>query len=132
MNTAKEGANGGAAASGTGGIYSAEQIKIPPRLPDILKDYTKYMLKTQPIDLVEASAEYFKRLANATAAIEPGGLSPLQLESVFNRFYSGAGQDFRHVSVREVIAACEEASISHAQASEILMYYFATFVLLTP
>ena len=37
-------------------IYTAEQIKIPPDLPDILKDFTKAAIKTQPSDLLEWSA----------------------------------------------------------------------------
>ena len=37
-------------------IYTAEQIKIPPNLPDILKDFTKAAIKTQPSDLLEWSA----------------------------------------------------------------------------
>ena len=37
-------------------IYTAEQIKIPPDLPDILKDFTKAAIRTQPSDLLEWSA----------------------------------------------------------------------------
>ncbi|KAJ3385766.1 Ropporin-1-like protein [Lobulomyces angularis] len=44
-------------------MYCAEQIRIPPDLPEILKNYTKYVIKNQPSDIITASAEYFGRLA---------------------------------------------------------------------
>ena len=39
-----------------GPIYTAEQISITPSLPDILKDFTKAAIRTQPHDLLEWSA----------------------------------------------------------------------------
>jgi hypothetical protein len=39
-------------------LYSAEQIKIPPSLPEILKNYAKFIIKTQPRDILQSSAEY--------------------------------------------------------------------------
>jgi hypothetical protein len=36
-------------------IYSAEQIRIPTEFPTILKDYSKYILREQPKDLLAAS-----------------------------------------------------------------------------
>ena len=41
-----------------GPIYSAEQIRIPPELPDMLKEYTKAAIRTQPSDLLQWSAAY--------------------------------------------------------------------------
>ncbi len=38
-------------------LFSAEQIKIPTDLPEIMKNYTKYIIKTQPQDLIAASSE---------------------------------------------------------------------------
>ena len=38
-------------------LYSAEQIKIPDELPDILKEWTKEAIKVQPADLLKWSAE---------------------------------------------------------------------------
>ena len=40
-----------------GAMYSADQIVIPPSLPDILKNYTKYIIRNQPADIFAASAE---------------------------------------------------------------------------
>jgi hypothetical protein len=39
-------------------IFSAEQIRIPPELPEILKNYAKFIIKTHPQDIFQASAEY--------------------------------------------------------------------------
>jgi hypothetical protein len=47
-----------------GPIYCSEQIKIPPELPDILKQFTKAAIRTQPNDLLEWSLAYFKALAS--------------------------------------------------------------------
>ena len=49
-----------------GPLYTAEQITIPPSLPDILKDFTKAAIRTQPEDLLEWSAAYVThRLASS-------------------------------------------------------------------
>ncbi len=39
-----------------GPLYCAEQIKIPAELPDILKEFTKAAIRTQPADLLQWSA----------------------------------------------------------------------------
>ena len=39
-----------------GPTYCAEQVKIPPHLPDILKEFTKAAIRTQPLDVLEWSA----------------------------------------------------------------------------
>uniref|UniRef100_A0A0R3SUW6 Ropporin-1-like protein n=2 Tax=Hymenolepis diminuta TaxID=6216 RepID=A0A0R3SUW6_HYMDI len=44
--------------------YCSEQIKISPLLPDILKQFTKAAIRTQPKDPLAWSYEYFKTLAN--------------------------------------------------------------------
>ena len=43
--------------SGGGSLFSAEQIKIPSELPEIMKNYTKHIIKTQPLDIISVSAE---------------------------------------------------------------------------
>lgn len=45
-------------------IYSAEQIKIPPTFPNILKVYAKAAIRTQPYDLLRWTCAYFRALAN--------------------------------------------------------------------
>ena len=37
-------------------IYCSQQINIPPELPDILKQFTKAAIRTQPNDVLEWSA----------------------------------------------------------------------------
>uniref|UniRef100_A0A3P9JQA2 Ropporin-1-like protein n=2 Tax=Oryzias latipes TaxID=8090 RepID=A0A3P9JQA2_ORYLA len=44
-------------------LYCAEQINIPPELPDILKNFAKAAIRTQPMDLLAWSAAYFNDLA---------------------------------------------------------------------
>uniref|UniRef100_A0A5K3EIY9 RIIa domain-containing protein n=1 Tax=Mesocestoides corti TaxID=53468 RepID=A0A5K3EIY9_MESCO len=44
--------------------YCHEQIEIPPILPDILKQFTKAAIRTQPKDPLAWSYEYFKALAH--------------------------------------------------------------------
>lgn len=44
--------------------YCSEQIAIPPEFPDILKQFTKAAIRTQPSDLLLWSAKYFRCLAN--------------------------------------------------------------------
>lgn len=44
--------------------YCSEQIPIPPELPDILKQFTKAAIRTQPKDLLNWSAKYFRCMAN--------------------------------------------------------------------
>ncbi|XP_034020926.1 ropporin-1-like protein [Thalassophryne amazonica] len=45
-------------------MYCAEQINIPPELPDILKNFAKAAIRTQPRDLLQWSQAYFSALAN--------------------------------------------------------------------
>ncbi|XP_075937050.1 ropporin-1-like protein isoform X1 [Anarhichas minor] len=44
-------------------MFCAQQINIPPQLPDILKDFTKAAIRTQPKDLLPWSAAYFNALS---------------------------------------------------------------------
>ncbi|XP_068527105.1 ropporin-1-like protein [Anas acuta] len=48
-------------------MFCAEQIKIPPELPDILKQFTKAAIRTQPRDLLQWSAAYFTALSKGEA-----------------------------------------------------------------
>jgi Regulatory subunit of type II PKA R-subunit len=44
------------------------QIRVPPQLAEVLKDYTKEVIRRQPKDLIEFSAFYFANLANIIPA----------------------------------------------------------------
>ncbi|KAI9102810.1 hypothetical protein DFS34DRAFT_591429 [Phlyctochytrium arcticum] len=101
----------------SGPLYTAEQIRIPPELPDILKSYTKHIIRTQPDNILEASAEYFGRLAKQR---RDGGvvnkLNNMQLEAFYNKFYHA---DKVTVSKAEIQDACHATSIPNAYASDI-------------
>ncbi|CAH8578881.1 unnamed protein product [Heterobilharzia americana] len=45
--------------------YCHEQIPIPPALPDILKQFTKAAIRTQPKDVLKWSYAYFKAMAQS-------------------------------------------------------------------
>ena len=47
-------------------IYTAQQINIPPELPEILKQYCKAAIKTQPSDLLLWSAQCVYRAYKRT------------------------------------------------------------------
>ncbi|XP_016296677.1 ropporin-1-like protein isoform X2 [Sinocyclocheilus anshuiensis] len=44
-------------------MYCAQQINIPPELPDILKQFTKAAIKTQPRDVLQWATDYFSALS---------------------------------------------------------------------
>nr|XP_025038904.1 ropporin-1-like protein [Pelodiscus sinensis] len=44
-------------------MFCAQQINIPPELPDILKQFTKAAIRTQPRDVLQWSAGYFSALS---------------------------------------------------------------------
>ncbi|KAF7691608.1 hypothetical protein HF521_010575 [Silurus meridionalis] len=44
-------------------MYCAQQINIPPALPDILKQFTKAAIRTQPPDVLQWAAAYFSALS---------------------------------------------------------------------
>ena len=41
-------------------IFSADQIEVPQELPEILKDFSKEVIRNNPPDLVKFSREYFE------------------------------------------------------------------------
>ncbi|XP_071830908.1 ropporin-1-like protein isoform X2 [Apostichopus japonicus] len=45
-------------------MYCSQQINIPPDLPDVLKQFTKAAIRTQPGDVLQWSAAYFNALSN--------------------------------------------------------------------
>ena len=49
-------------------IFSADQIEVHPDLAQILKDYTKAVIRANPPDVIAFSVDYFR----AKAEKEPG------------------------------------------------------------
>lgn len=57
------------------------QIRVPPQLAEVLKNFTKEVIRRQPEDLVEFSAFYFSNLANLIPddhAFEPPTVSQVR------------------------------------------------------
>ncbi|KAI8824260.1 uncharacterized protein EV422DRAFT_313169 [Fimicolochytrium jonesii] len=104
--------------TGTEPLYTAEQIRIPPDLPDILKNYTKHIIRTQPGNIMKESFEYFGRLARQkTDTSNLKRLNNMQLEAIYNKFDS---PDKAVVSRAELDEACNAFSIPAAQINDIV------------
>jgi len=43
-------------------IFCAEQIEVPTELPDILKNYSKSVIRANPEDIIDFSRKYFEDL----------------------------------------------------------------------
>jgi len=90
-------------------IYCAEQIVVPPDLADILKAYTKEVVRRQPEDLLEFSAIYFANLANVSGgpadSVVPPALS--ELRQVY-----GAVKQVGLVDLQEFVNLCTEAGLA--------------------
>ncbi|KAI9006064.1 hypothetical protein BC832DRAFT_556040 [Gaertneriomyces semiglobifer] len=100
-------------------LYTAEQIRIPPELPDILRNFTKYIIRTQPANIFEASAEYFGRLSKQGTAGETGTSRVVQsqLEAFYNKFSSRADAV---VSRKDIDDECSAMLISPATVADIV------------
>ena len=48
-------------------IFSAEQIEVPEDLPEILKNFSKEVIRKDPENLVKFSREYFEKKAEEHA-----------------------------------------------------------------
>nr|XP_055038684.1 ropporin-1-like protein isoform X1 [Misgurnus anguillicaudatus] len=48
-------------------MYCAQQINIPPDLPNILKQFTKAAIRTQPHDVLQWAADYFSAMSKGEA-----------------------------------------------------------------
>ena len=44
-------------------IFSADQIEVPDKLPEILKDFSKEVIRSNPPDIIAFSREYFETKA---------------------------------------------------------------------
>ncbi|GAQ79308.1 hypothetical protein KFL_000280130 [Klebsormidium nitens] len=89
-------------------IYCAEQIHIPPDLADVLKAFTKEVLRHQPADLIQFSAKYFANLAAVTQTQSSDSLpTKEQLQRVWERT-----REAESMSRDAVAGACSAAGIS--------------------
>ncbi|KAJ3047466.1 Ropporin-1-like protein [Rhizophlyctis rosea] len=95
-------------------VQTPEQVTVPPNLPDILKAYTKHIIKTQPKDILASSAEYFSRLARQKTST-PNKIDTSNLQSFFSKFYNS---DKPNVSRREIDDAARTAGMAAGQITE--------------
>ena len=51
-------------------IFSADQIEVPEKLPEILKDFSKEVIRSSPQDIISFSREYFEQKAAEQNAAE--------------------------------------------------------------
>ena len=72
-------------------IFCAEQIEVPETLPEILKNYSKRVIRENPEDLVDFSRKYFEELRaqrdkikneteNVSKVVEEGEMNQNELE----------------------------------------------------
>ncbi|KAJ3214726.1 Ropporin-1-like protein [Dinochytrium kinnereticum] len=97
-------------------LYCAEQIKIPSDLPDILKNYTKHIIRTQPTDILGCSAEYFGRLAKQRTQAGKK-VTTMQLEGFYQKFVN---MDRPNVHKKEIEEVCVHLSITISQFNEMM------------
>ena len=94
-------------------MYCAEQINIPDNLGEILKAYSKEVIRQQPINIYEFSARYFAQLDQQEDDLLDEGIEGLPRDMVFsmvaecNEF---ARDDLEHSKLREL---CEAADVPH-------------------
>ncbi|EGF84122.1 hypothetical protein BATDEDRAFT_34112 [Batrachochytrium dendrobatidis JAM81] len=101
-------------------LYSAEQIKIPSDLPEILKNYAKFIIKSQPADILASSSEYFARLAKQRTQANAGKrLSDMQLDAFYTKFSSS--EERSSVSRKDIEEAASLANIPSAQVQDIFL-----------
>lgn len=97
-------------------IYCAEQIVVPVDLADILKAYTKEVIRRHPEDLIEFSARYFRNLADiASTAQEASAPSQDQISLFYQRVGEGAT-----LTPEQVHAVASQLGIAKGVVAKVL------------
>lgn len=81
-------------------MYCSQQISIPPELPNILKQFTKAAIRTQPSDVLQWASAYFDALAK--------GEKPPVKERL----------DFHLGEVQEKVLTLEAIKVLHKQVGD--------------
>ncbi|KAG1665780.1 hypothetical protein FOA52_002875 [Chlamydomonas sp. UWO 241] len=97
-------------------IYCAEQIVVPVDLADVLKAFTKEVIRRQPDDLVEFGAKYFANLADVASSAEE---APVPTREQLAHVLSRAGGAIS-LPRQQVQALCNQAGISASAAGRVL------------
>eukprot|EP00191_Tetraselmis_sp_GSL018_P019578 CAMPEP_0177586524 /NCGR_PEP_ID=MMETSP0419_2-20121207/5123_1 /TAXON_ID=582737 /ORGANISM="Tetraselmis sp., Strain GSL018" /LENGTH=202 /DNA_ID=CAMNT_0019076431 /DNA_START=286 /DNA_END=894 /DNA_ORIENTATION=+ len=98
-------------------IYCAEQIVIPPDLADILKAYTKEVIRRQPEDLLEFSAIYFANLANVSQGMDE--YLPPTLDQLRHIFEAVRDSEMLHAD--NLVEHCLDVGISKATVDRVFV-----------
>eukprot|EP01113_Clastostelium_recurvatum_P017214 TRINITY_DN20146_c0_g1_i1.p1 TRINITY_DN20146_c0_g1~~TRINITY_DN20146_c0_g1_i1.p1 ORF type:complete len:236 (+),score=42.52 TRINITY_DN20146_c0_g1_i1:49-756(+) len=100
-------------------LYSAEQIVVPSELAQILKDFTKDVIRAQPRDIYEYSRQYFANLARTKGRISKHQLVKFRFEK--EREKNVKEKKTSVANTKEAIrAACERVKISKEVQDSIL------------
>jgi hypothetical protein len=92
-------------------IYCAEQIAVPPDLADVLKAYTKEVVRRQPADVYAFSADYFANLADVTA-VPPEDTSAPTVHQLADAYSAVKGKG--ELSAADFESVCVGAGVPRA------------------
>ena len=98
------------------GTYKTTQIRVPPDLADILKAYTKEVIRRQPEDLYEFSAIYFANLANVSQSLED--FVPPTVDEL--RVVWAQLKEFETMDTAQFVDFCKSAGLSDSTLSKVL------------
>jgi len=71
----------------------AEKFSIPEGFPQILREFTKEVLRENPQNIYDFGHQYFNGLASQNGEKGPGDLSPEELRDLINRLFQEADKD---------------------------------------
>mmetsp|Transcript_16155 Transcript_16155/g.34985 ORF Transcript_16155/g.34985 Transcript_16155/m.34985 type:complete len:201 (-) Transcript_16155:333-935(-) len=97
-------------------IYCAEQIVVPADLADILKAYTKEVIRRQPEDILEFSAKYFANLAHVAGSAPVVSVPQREQLRLLHERAAGESQ----LSTQQITALCTQAGIDKAVVGQVL------------
>ncbi|KAL0233550.1 hypothetical protein PCE1_002065 [Barthelona sp. PCE] len=108
-------------------IYSAEQITVPPELPEIIKSFSMEVIRNQPSDLLRFCCNYWSRLANISldqdAFVEfPSDVSPQQLIKFRNACEQLDLSKSGYLSQEQVFRCAQNCDISIATIENVAAY----------
>ncbi|XP_030637707.1 ropporin-1-like [Chanos chanos] len=92
-----------------------KQIRIPPELPEILKQFTKDAIRTQPEDLIEWAALYFNALVQG---------QPLPVREVADRVFTSCCMDLSPETLHAMHSQmCGKGKVSKQEIEQVWKSY---------
>ncbi|KAJ9522865.1 hypothetical protein QJQ45_023651 [Haematococcus lacustris] len=92
------------------------QIVVSPDLADVLKAYTKEVIRRQPQNLIEFSAKYFQNLANVAASVQE---APAPSKEQLQVFLKRAG-DTAVVTPEQIHALAAQTGMARSIVAKVL------------